>query len=510
MEQSHNSDKSQSFHTSRGVFWLIVASLAFVLALGLPAAGYSIYKKVRMVLIEQVRQDNKAISQVFELAIREAKKRSNNEEEWLQRVQEMVEIIQVPSTGYVCLIDSNMRIKVLPHEKQMMAGQEVGKMTIFPYKPKQGSFNSDEEIPISAIFKNHEQDSFFGLRSEPDGNKLVDFHSVQIDDQSWYIGVHQYDSGIKQHLKDIFTFFVILGILLFIAIVAPFGIFTARLIGNHEHEREQYIEKIEGHLNEIETVAAKLRESNKRLNDMQEEKNRMYVRLSHDLRAPLNSVVGASAMIADEIYGEINDKQRKAIETIDRNANVLLKLIENILELSRIQSGTLTLHPEPFLLNDLLIELSENLRPFAKEKHLELRYTPKPDLTTIETDRSKLYLVLQNLVSNALQFTEEGSVEIQAQQTDSTIVLRIHDTGPGISEEEQKNIFQAFTRGASAGGQSSGVGLGLAISQELTHLLGGSIELDSTPGEGTTFTVALPASMLHKTTNAKEQEAKLT
>ena len=179
--------------------------------------------------------------------------------------------------------------------------------------------------------------------------------------------------------------------------------------------------------------------------------------------------------------------------TIDRNVTSLLKMIDGILELAKLESGLFQLKVEPFQINDLLIDLTENLRPMAERKSLQLARSADNNLPDIKTDREKLYLILQNLISNSIQFTETGFIQVSAElNPDNQFVLSVQDTGPGISPQDQKTMYLEFSRSASTSTKSHGFGLGLAITKELVHALNGKLELDSQVGKGSTFRLLLP------------------
>lgn len=145
----------------------------------------------------------------------------------------------------------------------------------------------------------------------------------------------------------------------------------------------------------------------------------------------------------------------------------------------------------------------ENLQPLAESKNLKLLYQSNPALPRLHTDRDKLYLILQNLISNAIKYTHQGYVEMSAGQRDGpSLAIAVRDTGPGISSEDQERIFHEFTRGPNSNSGPKGVGLGLTITKELTQLLGGQITVHSLPGEGATFTLILPAGVMEPSSAA--------
>lgn len=492
MHHTANGEVS-SFQTYRRVFWLIVAVLAFFLAIGLPITGYKIVHKFRMILFNQVVQDNDAISLWFESFLHESRKRIPDREEWLQYVQRHIELNPLPSDGYICIVDSESKLRAAPNYNPDERSYSMKDMSLVPLSKSGTGFDEEHKIPIPELF-NTDEAKHLGKFESASGEQLVDFRRVYIEGETWLIGVHQYESIVEERLKEMIPFIIGVGALLFLAIVIPFAFFTSALMKHHEKERMAYVNRIEQHSNELQTLAAQLRESNTNLNMMQEQKNRMYARLSHDLRAPLSSVVAACNMVSDGIYGEVNERQQKAMESVDRNISNLLKLIDSILQISRLESGQVKVENREFRLDELVNELAENFRPLAENRHLKFLLETNSSLPLLHTDRDKLYLILQNLISNAIQVTEEGYIGLKADiQDDGSVSLSVMDSGPGIKQEDQEKIFEEFSRGDQAV-HGTGIGLGLTITKELAQLLGGKIELHSTYGEGSTFTFILPAS----------------
>ncbi|RJP29283.1 MAG: sensor histidine kinase [Candidatus Omnitrophota bacterium] len=481
-------DVSLKYQTYRQVFWLIVATLSIVLAIGLPIAGYKIVMKFREILFNQVLRDNDAISNGFELFLKESRKNYVTKEEWLDAIQSEVDSFVMPGQGYICLIDSNLNLQAYPGLRRDQPLPTARKFTLVVPDAL-----GDVEFQVPQLLESREYNQAYGHFVGREGDQLVDFRRVVIDGESWLVGVHQMESAVEEKLKEVISFNITLGLVLFLAIILPFAILTLVLIQHHEKEREAYVERIRRHTKEIELVAGQLRNTNEQLNRMQEAKNRLYARLSHDLRAPLSSILGSCDMVQEEMYGPANEKQKNAMQLVERNINVLLKLIDGILELSKLESRQVQLEPETFRLHGFLDELVCNMRPLAEKKGLELRLSVDPRLDEISTDRNRLYLILQNLIGNAVKFTEQGYVELTAKPfADSAVALLVKDTGPGIGLKDQDKIFKEFTRGVHNNRNSDGVGLGLAITKELTTLLGGSIDLESHDGEGSTFKILLP------------------
>ena len=479
----------------RRVFWAIVVVLSFALAIGFPIAGYFIVEQIRVILFQQVMHDNEIMAELFEHYLREAHLRNDSREAWLADVQEHTEGLLEPDRGYVCLIDSTATLRVAPMLMDAPKAVNLEQAVIYPVREEDARIDRERPMPISSLLAMDNRRIVRGVLNKAGRTKSVDFLRVEIDGERWLIGVHQYERAVQQNLESIYSNIVVIGSFLFAAILIPFALFTGRLIYRHERERSDYIGQIEDQVEQIAQVNAQLQSSNEELKRIQDEKGRLYARLSHDLRTPLNSVMSACSLVADEVYGAVNEAQRKALGTIERNVNVLLRLIDAILQLAKIESGQLQANPSLFSPGELLNELQSNLYPLADQRGIELRQSLRLDWDRIETDSEKLYLILQNLTANAIRFTNEGFVEVGAEQTGvDEVAFYVKDTGPGIPQEEQERIFDAFTQGSRQGGK--GIGLGLTISKELATLLGGRLDLHSSPQEGTTFRILFPAGLI--------------
>jgi signal transduction histidine kinase len=272
--------------------------------------------------------------------------------------------------------------------------------------------------------------------------------------------------------------------LVFIIVMASF-LGMRRLVRRYEHERDRHVSQIEKHAREIE-------EANARLRELQESKNRLYAHLSHDLRAPLNSVVTACDLLKMGTYGPITEQQVTAMDRVIRNAEVLVRLIDQILQLTKLETGRWPVEVVPFRLETVIDAVLDNLRPLAEQKGIALGGRIETEIPILMTDHEKTYLILQNLVGNALKFTDQGEVEVRARIVeDDQVEISVRDTGPGIPVERQEQIFQPFAIIKDREARH-GVGLGLSITRELTHLVGGVISVDSEVGRGSTFTVRLP------------------
>ena len=224
-------------------------------------------------------------------------------------------------------------------------------------------------------------------------------------------------------------------------------------------------------------------------------KSEFLANMSHELRTPLNSTLILAKLLADNKPGNLSTEQVKYAQTIYAAGNDLLALINDILDLSKIEAGQATVSIEPVNIARSVQSLVEPLRPVAMQKGLELSATIAPDVPAgMETDAQRLSQVLRNLLSNALKFTEKGSVALHvSRNTDETLSFAVKDTGIGIAADQQELIFEAFRQAdGSTHRRFGGTGLGLSISRDLAQLLGGSVSVQSTPGEGSVFTLVLP------------------
>lgn len=224
-------------------------------------------------------------------------------------------------------------------------------------------------------------------------------------------------------------------------------------------------------------------------------KSDFLANMSHELRTPLNSSLILAKLLADNPAGNLSEEQVKFAKTIQSSGNDLLVLIEDILDLSKIEAGHMQLVPEPVALKHLINDMNHMFEPFAKQKKIGFKADLAADCPDeIETDSQRLKQVLKNLLSNAMKFTEKGQVEMTVtRETGGHIAFAVKDTGIGIAPDQQAAIFEAFRQAdGTISRKYGGTGLGLSISRELARLLGGDIELQSEIGKGSIFTVTIP------------------
>jgi len=222
-------------------------------------------------------------------------------------------------------------------------------------------------------------------------------------------------------------------------------------------------------------------------------KSEFLANMSHELRTPLNAIIGFSEVLAEGMFGDVNGKQAEYLADILESGRHLLSLINDILDLSKIEAGRMELEPSSFHLPTAIDNTLILVRERAQRRDIRLACTVDDHLGTIRADERKVKQVLLNLLSNALKFTPEGgNVDVRARANDGVAELSVADTGVGISPEDQQAVFEEFRQVGAAAKKTEGTGLGLAISRKLIELHGGRLWVESTLGAGSTFTFTLP------------------
>ena len=221
-------------------------------------------------------------------------------------------------------------------------------------------------------------------------------------------------------------------------------------------------------------------------------KDQFLSTMSHELRTPLNAILGFSELLTDARYGPLNERQARYVNHINAGGKHLLKLISDILDLSKIEAGRMEIVREDVAVASAYAEVLSALHPLADKKSQTLRQQVDPGLC-VRADVTRFKQILMNLVGNAIKFTPEGSrIELAARRVDGQVRVEVRDNGPGIPPEEQQRIFQSFYRRAQAGNSTEGTGLGLAISERLVQMHGSQLGIESEPGKGTCFHFSLP------------------
>jgi PAS domain S-box-containing protein len=222
-------------------------------------------------------------------------------------------------------------------------------------------------------------------------------------------------------------------------------------------------------------------------------KSEFLASMSHELRTPLHTIIGFSDLLAEELKGPLNETQKRFVEHIRNDSRHLLELISDTLDLSKIEAGRLTLHPEEFNASEALAGWIEKLRPLANNKKQTIVEAYASDLGVF-ADPIRLKEILYNLISNAIKFTADGgTITIEVHGVENGTLFRVTDNGIGIPESEHAAIFDKFYQlGATTKGVREGTGLGLAITKSLVEMHGGEIQVRSTPGVGSVFEFVLP------------------
>ncbi len=229
-------------------------------------------------------------------------------------------------------------------------------------------------------------------------------------------------------------------------------------------------------------------------------KSQFLANMSHELRTPLNAILGYTELVLDRIYGDIPDRMRGVMERVQVNGRHLLGLINDVLDLAKIEAGQLTLEMAEYSMKRLVRGVLDGLEPLAGEKQITLRGEISRDLPSGWGDERRIAQVLVNLVGNAIKFTDAGEVSIRASTADEQLLVAVHDTGSGISESDQARIFDEFQQADSSSiRRKGGTGLGLSIAKRIIEMHGGSIWVESALGEGSTFSFTLPTSKEKKT-----------
>lgn len=245
--------------------------------------------------------------------------------------------------------------------------------------------------------------------------------------------------------------------------------------------------------------AAQLTELNAKLKERQQEleqamgvRNRFYASMSHELRTPINAVIGYSTLMIDNIYGPLNEKQREGLQRTLRAARHLLELVNDVLDLSKIEAGKIELSLAPVNIPHLIDDLFVTVRPLADEHGSRLSFEKPDDEITIVTDPRRVRQILLNLLSNAIKFGLQKPILVDCHRTpENGVSISVTDQGEGISVEDQARIFEEFVQVSPT--QQMGTGLGLPISRRLATLLDGSLQVKSKVDGGSVFTLVLPA-----------------
>jgi signal transduction histidine kinase/CheY-like chemotaxis protein len=263
--------------------------------------------------------------------------------------------------------------------------------------------------------------------------------------------------------------------------------------------RNEELEQIRGELEEtnrgVVALYAELDQRAESLRKATDLKSRFLSNMSHEFRTPLNSIQSLARLVLEGAEGPLTDGQRKALQLMRRSAVDLAEMVNDLLDLAKIEAGKIPVRPTGFDAEQLLGSLRAVLRPLLQEgSAVQLVFDPAPDLPGLFSDEGKITQIVRNFASNALKFTERGEVRVGARQdSPDTITFYVRDTGIGIAPGDQERIFDEFTQIEGAHQRRvKGTGLGLPLSRKLAEMLGGRIHLESAPRRGSTFSLVVP------------------
>ncbi|MEO8303533.1 MAG: ATP-binding protein, partial [Betaproteobacteria bacterium] len=238
-----------------------------------------------------------------------------------------------------------------------------------------------------------------------------------------------------------------------------------------------------------------IQDKSRQLETANKHKSEFLANMSHELRTPLNAIIGFSEVLLERLFGEVNEKQDDYLKDIHSSGKHLLQLINDILDLSKVEAGRMELDVATFDLSSAISNAMTLIRERAQKHGIALTLDANPALGEITADERKFKQILLNLLSNAVKFTpDSGQIEVRARREAGDVVVAVRDTGIGIAPGDQAAVFQEFRQvGNNYTSKQEGTGLGLALTRKFVELHGGRIWLESEPGKGSTFTFTIPA-----------------
>jgi signal transduction histidine kinase len=266
------------------------------------------------------------------------------------------------------------------------------------------------------------------------------------------------------------------------------------ILGDLEEKREQ-LEQLN---RQLQDNNRELNEANAKLRELSEMKEEFLALTTHDLRSPLTVISGVINFFTSGRLGELSPEQKNMVTMMERNTQSLIELVNDLLDASKLESGTMRLDVSSIDLRNVVDELRETMEPLAREKGLTLEEAIAPDLPPVEADRAKLRRILVNLLSNALKFTNRGGrVEVKAEKMGEQVMISVRDTGVGIAPEDVARLFDKYEQARSRATRGEkGTGLGLYITRQLVELHGSHIKVESEQGRGSVFSFTLPAARI--------------
>jgi signal transduction histidine kinase len=277
--------------------------------------------------------------------------------------------------------------------------------------------------------------------------------------------------------------------------ILPLGTFCFGMLLRDQEKQLETERALQTAHDELETRVSErteaLSQANVRLQELDKLKSMFIASMSHELRTPLNSIIGFTGIILNGMSGDITDEQRKQLGMVRGSASHLLELINDVIDVSKIEADKVQLSIEEFDLSALVQDVHKSFETIAYEHGLKITLEPSEGLI-VSSDKRRVKQVIINLVSNAIKFTDKGQIDIKLAKTQTCAEVSVADTGIGIKKEDIGKLFQAFGRIATENRLTEGSGLGLYLSKKITDLLGGDIRAASEPDKGSAFILALP------------------
>ena len=267
-------------------------------------------------------------------------------------------------------------------------------------------------------------------------------------------------------------------------------------LGEKNQELESLAEEFKAQADELQEQNVELDEQRQHVESANVLKSEFLSNMSHELRTPLNSILSLTGVLKKQTVDKISAEETSYLGVVERNGKVLLELINDILDLSKIEAGQMDLHQSPVSISGIVTDMVEGLEPIAKDKGVSLILDLPDNFPQITSDEFMIHRILQNLLSNAVKFTEQGEVLVKIQSNNGTISIAVKDTGIGIPADSLALIFEEFRQvDGSTSRKFEGTGLGLAIAKRSALMLGGDIQVESVENEGSSFTLILPTEM---------------